>query len=120
MNKPSYVFPGISIFVQRAAADGGQTQYQMARAETSWHLKQLGNGLGQLPTMRPEDRLGMLDHVREIYGSLRLALEAADLAIDEVTTALAPIGQNPEIQPCPELKSPEQYTRKLRKHGHES
>lgn len=87
-----YVFPGITKFVREAVystpADQRRTPasegLQIGHAAGVWHMKRLADALAQLPTMLPQHRPGKVDHIVEVFGSLKMAYEAAKLAIDEV------------------------------------
>ncbi len=84
----SYTFPGIWPFIERVAAETGRNLHQSGRCRQIWHLSQMQDALGQLPRLDPVSQRQLLEHVVATRDSLALALEGADAAILEVTTAL--------------------------------
>ncbi len=84
--KPTYVFPGLWPFVERAGES--RDLYQLGRARDLWHCKQVQDALGQVPRLDPDSRRELLDHVQKIRDSLAVAVEGIDLAVNEVVAAI--------------------------------
>lgn len=106
----AYVFPGMRVFVDRVAGSEERPSIpfspqslslQASKAQDSWHIKRLSDALGQLTAMLPHHRAGKIEHIEEVFGSLRLAYKAAEMAISEVMTALEDQEQR-VIEPIPE------------------
>ena len=86
--RPSFVFPGMTPYVQAEARRLGIDPFYTGRVYGLWHVKRVQDGLGQLPHLRPTDQAELLRHVRQVRDGLALALAGCDAAISEVTTEL--------------------------------
>lgn len=95
----SYVFPGVSPFVDAEARRLGLDGRQVGPASSLWHVARIQDALGQLPSAPAESRPEVLEHVRFVRDSLALALAAADAAIADALAGVGGDGVDPETEP---------------------
>lgn len=103
--KPVFTFLGITPYVQREALRLGVGPMHEGRVYGLFHVKQIQDGLGQLPCMPEAARPEMLKHIMATRDGLALALAGCDAAIADVTEAIAPGPSPADIKPIRQRKA---------------
>jgi hypothetical protein len=84
---PRYVFPGLGVFIERAVQREGRGNSAPA-ARTNPTLSALANLCAQAEAAGPENARSIMLNAMEFRHQLQIALQAADIMIEEVQQAL--------------------------------